>query len=306
MDINEDRHCFSCGKTFSKPFYYERHKNRKTPCLIQDIPENDNAVLRCKFCNKTYKHNYTLNRHYKTCKIKNGGMDILVKKVQREEELEQKVMLNTLLKKVEFMEQKIHDLTTTANSNNTNNTNNTINTNNTQINTNNITQNITINSYKDPNTEGITLSPVDIDNHERIAYALIDKIYFNPEKPENHSIYLVNKKDKTLMVYKNPIGKSITGINSSGLKWHTLTTEKDRNTLTKEIQNIIIQKGSNIVNMLYGDDEDKFLKLPRGLAKRIINYNGYELEARVDEQHMLQYALKHKDMVEDTRKYIKS
>jgi hypothetical protein len=294
-DIKEDRHCFSCGKTFKRPSEYERHKNRKTPCLIQDVPDNDIVENRCKFCNRPYKHASNLSRHYQKCAIKNGGMDILAIKVKREEDIEQKNKINMMIEKMENLEKIMKDQAQTIEKLSNNIVNNIVNSNNTT----NIQNNIVINSYKDPNTDGLVLSSKDIDSHVKIAYALIDKIYFNPERPENHSIYLMNKKDKTLLVYKS------SDLNKSE-QWHTLTSERDRYMLVTELQNIIIQKGVKIVNSMYSEDKDKFLKLPKDLAERIINYNGCEhTEAKVNEHHLLDSALKHKFMVSKTIKNTK-
>lgn len=77
--------CHNCGKSFADDTHLQRHKNRKTPCLIRDIsPELVNHPNRCIFCNKIFVQHQSLTRHLKICKIKNGGMDILVDKVKYE------------------------------------------------------------------------------------------------------------------------------------------------------------------------------------------------------------------------------
>jgi hypothetical protein len=289
--IKDNKHCYNCDKTFKCPSDLIRHKNRKTPCLIQEIPDTDTGQDRCKFCNKAYKYHRSLIRHYKSCAIKNGGMEILAHKVNREEQIGHTNIIKCMFDLVKSqqeqmnrMEKKIQELSTSKNI--------TTNSHNTQ----NIQQNysmqnfVTINSYKSPSTEGLTLSSIDIDNHTKIAYSLIEKIYFNPDRPENHSIYLVNKKDKTLMVYID--------------KWHTLTSDNDRQMLIVELQNIIMQKGAAIVNGLYNNGQ--FLELPKDLATRIIAYNGGECtEIKMQEQKVLEYALKHKVMINDTKSKIK-
>ena len=78
--INETK-CYSCGKEFTSTRDLLRHKERKTPCLIREIqPEQVNNPNRCIFCNKIFSKKENMTRHLKTCKIKNGGMDILVDK----------------------------------------------------------------------------------------------------------------------------------------------------------------------------------------------------------------------------------
>jgi hypothetical protein len=71
------------------------------------------------------------------------------------------------------------------------------------FNTTNI-QNITLLSYKDTDTSHIK----DIDYINCIkkvclcVIKLIEKIHFNPDKPENKNIYISNMKDKYLLVYE--------------------------------------------------------------------------------------------------------
>lgn len=207
-------------------------------------------------------------------------MEILALKVQRDDALEQKREIKELRSELAEQKKMMQEMINLVKKQNT--TQNIIQNTNTQNNAPHNFGNITINSYQNPSTDGLALSMADIDSHTKIAYALIEKIYFNPEKPENHSIYLVNKKDKTLMVYKDE-------------KWHALTTDKDRDMLTTELQNIIIQKGTPVVNRLYNDDEDMFIKLPKDISDRIIAYNGLEpREVRMNNCQLLQYALKHK------------
>ena len=80
--------CFGCGKQFSTAQIYQRHKDRKTPCLIRDIPEiHKNNPDRCIYCNRVFSKNSNLVRHLTTCKIKNGGMDKLIDKVQHEQKI---------------------------------------------------------------------------------------------------------------------------------------------------------------------------------------------------------------------------
>ena len=89
--INEqidNKKCYSCGKIFPKSGHLERHKNRKTPCLIQIIqPEQVNNPNRCIFCNKIFTNISNRNKHLKLCRVKNGGMDILVDKVHNDQRI---------------------------------------------------------------------------------------------------------------------------------------------------------------------------------------------------------------------------
>ena len=70
---------------------------------------------------------------------------------------------------------------------------------------NNIKNNITLLSYNDTDVSHLT----DNDYKKCIkkvcfcVMGLIEKIHFNPEKPENMNIYISNMKDKYLMIYEN-------------------------------------------------------------------------------------------------------
>ena len=75
--------CDKCGKIFKHKGNLKRHINRKTPCdPIQGNPLDPMTdPLKCHFCYKKYQYKSTLERHLKTCKIKNGNMDILYQKL---------------------------------------------------------------------------------------------------------------------------------------------------------------------------------------------------------------------------------
>src|SRR5688500_17551174 len=86
--IEDNKKCYNCGKSFRTPADLLKHKNRKTPCLIREItPEIANNPNRCIFCNKVFSKPEHLTRHLRICKIKNGGMEMLADKVRYEQEL---------------------------------------------------------------------------------------------------------------------------------------------------------------------------------------------------------------------------
>ncbi|QYB17539.1 hypothetical protein PV-S19_0175 [Pacmanvirus S19] len=66
-----DFKCEKCGKVFKKPSDLERHKNKKTPCIVENLsPEELVNPNRCLHCNKIYSKKENLTRHIKSCKIK--------------------------------------------------------------------------------------------------------------------------------------------------------------------------------------------------------------------------------------------
>jgi hypothetical protein len=75
--------CDKCDKIFNRRNDLIKHQNRKTPCeLIQGDPTKHTPDGSCQFCYKKFKSKYSLKNHYNICKIKNGGMALLFKKVE--------------------------------------------------------------------------------------------------------------------------------------------------------------------------------------------------------------------------------
>ncbi len=222
---NNNKKCYNCGKIFRTPVELHRHKNRKTPCLIREVaPEQIGNPNRCIYCNKIFAQPQTLTRHHTTCRIKNGGMNILADKVRYEQEIRilretierQKVEQDEKInqQRVEFQE-KIDNLTkqiavpATVVVNNINTTNNT-------------TNNITINNYLTPNykflLEGDTFKNIFRQKLVQTAMELIPLIWFNADHRENLSTYLVNKSTGETLAYDGstwkvvPVGELTKGL----------------------------------------------------------------------------------------------
>lgn len=74
--------CKVCNETFKFATLLKKHQQRITPCVLihgdvnKEVPSN-----ACRFCLKLLSTPYSLNRHYKHCKIKNGNMDVLFKTI---------------------------------------------------------------------------------------------------------------------------------------------------------------------------------------------------------------------------------
>ncbi|QYB17482.1 E3 ubiquitin-protein ligase [Pacmanvirus S19] len=64
--------CEDCGSCFKDNAHLRAHKNRKTPCLIKEIPEEHiNNPNLCKFCKRVLSKKDNLTRHLKICKLRN-------------------------------------------------------------------------------------------------------------------------------------------------------------------------------------------------------------------------------------------
>ena len=159
--------------------------------VIKDF-ENEIKTYECKYCSQQYKHRQSLSKHIKYSCMKNKDEDLkeLVRLLNSQIEQQKKdfqSQLQTQSKQIEKLMGKLE-----------------ININTTNI-QNNIKNNITLLSYNDTDVSHLT----DNDYKKCIkkvcfcVMGLIEKIHFNPEKPENMNIYISNMKDKYLMIYEN-------------------------------------------------------------------------------------------------------
>ncbi len=235
IDINKpnetinNKKCYSCGKVFPAPMDLQRHKNRKTPCLIRDVTDEQKMnPKRCIFCNNIYASTSNLKKHLTKCKIKNGGMEILDEKTRYEQEIrlikdqfekdrkkiedenklirEENKNLTARIEKIESVLVGNNAVNITNNATIINNTHNIGDT------TNNIHITVQIENYLKPklnhlidkndleNSPFVTLFKKNIVNS---PIALIPGIWFNPDVPENYSIYLVNKSNGNVLVRNN-------------------------------------------------------------------------------------------------------
>lgn len=145
----------------------------------------------CKYCDKTFKHKNSMYHHIKyTCKQnKDEDLKELVRlmnlQLQKKDlELEyQKIQNTNQQKQIQKLMGKL------------------------QVNITNIVQNnhIQLLSYKNTDTSHLTETDY-VQCIKKVSYCvkhLIEKIHFNPIKPENMNIYISNMKDKYIMVYED-------------------------------------------------------------------------------------------------------
>ena len=177
-----------------------QQKSNKNPTKIVKKYE-------CNYCAKEFKHNQSYYRHLKTCK----------EKIKDDEDKQNMIDLVNLLNKqledqreqLNKKDKQIEELIKKAGIN---------------IGTQNVQQNINILAYKDTDISHLT----DNDYLKCLKHSnfciphLIEKIHFNPKKPENHNIYISNLKNNYVMIY-------------DGHKWNI----KDRD---ESIQDLIDEK----------------------------------------------------------------
>ena len=176
--------------------------------VSQKLAESSHEIsnlFKCKYCEQGYKHKSSLSKHIKYSCTKNKTEDLteLVRLLnlqleQQKNEFETK--LQTQTKQIEKLMDKLEI-------NNYTNSNNTI--------INNVTNNINLLNYKDTDTSHLTNIDYKkcLEKASRCVLKLIEKVHFNPDKPENMNIYISNMKNNYMMMYKEN-------------KWNLVTKEE--------------------------------------------------------------------------------
>jgi len=241
--------CKSCNYKSSLMSHYNRHlktgkhhKNTENSTQIQQLFSIDSTKTQqllnikcdkkynCKYCGKNFKHMQSMYRHIKYSCKKNKDEDLneLVRlmNLQLEKKDEQ---IETLTKQIEKLMGKLQIQNNFVNSNIIQNNNN-----------------IQLLAYKNTDISHLTKKDY-INSIKKMNFCvkyLIEKVHFNPDKPENMNIYISNLKNKYIMIY-------------DGQTW----TAKDKKT---EIENLFLDKEMLLEQWLeeecYPELKDKFVK----------------------------------------------
>lgn len=166
----------------------------------------------CEYCYKVLSKNCHLHRHLKVCKVR--------KEKEREKEEMNKVV-ELLNKQLEDQKQQINELIKKTGNTTTNIT----------YQQNNVNNNFKLLGYR--NTDISHLSDKDfiscISHSNFCIPHLIKKIHFDPDKPENHNIYISNIKNNYAMTY-------------DGDKWNLTNRDDIINDILEEKEIIIEEK----------------------------------------------------------------
>jgi len=167
--------------------------------VSQKLGENDeskNEVIQkfiCKYCQQTYKHKSSLSKHIKYSCTKNKDEDLkeLVRLLNSQLQ-SQNSQLQTQNQQIQSQAKQIEKLMGKLEINGSFNTINA-----------NIQNNIQLLPYKNSDISHLTNKDYEacIKKVNFCVMKLIEKIHFNPDKPENMNIYISNMKNKYLMVY---------------------------------------------------------------------------------------------------------
>jgi len=188
-------------------------KQKKCQQNVSKMSIKNNDLLECEYCNKQFISRQGKWSHLKTCKKKNDyennqNMVELVKLLndqlkERDKQIKQQNdQIKELIKKVGISNSQI-----------------------------NIQQNIKLLSYGNTDVSHLT----DNDYLKCLKHSnfciphLIQKIHFDPKKPENHNIYISNLKNNYIMIY-------------DGIKWVLKNRDEIIDELIDEKEIIIEQK----------------------------------------------------------------
>ena len=179
--------CEKCKYNTNSKYNYERHINS----ALHSNYVTENPTFICKYCEQTYKHKSSLSKHIKYSCTKNKDEDLkeLVRllnnqlQTQNSQLQAQNSQIQTQAKQIEKLMGKLEI--------------------NGSFNTTNIQNNIQLLPYKNSDTSHLTNKDYEacIKKVNFCVMKLIEKIHFNPDKPENMNIYISNMKNKYLMVY---------------------------------------------------------------------------------------------------------
>ena len=250
--------CECCKYTTNKRFNYDKHMNSKKHQLIEESsksqpknnpesPQSQHLVtpkstqistkvandFTCKYCEQKFKFKQSMYRHIKYTCTQNKDEDLteLVRLLNLQLET-QKQELQSQSKKIETQSKQIKKLMGKLEISGSFNTTN--------------IQNINLLAYRESDVSHLTdqdyRSCIKKVNH--CVKHMIEKVHFNPTKPENMNIYISNIKDKYIMVY-------------DGMNWN-LGNKKD------ELDRLYEEKEMMLEEWLDSNPEkelkDKFLK----------------------------------------------
>ena len=187
---------FKCDVTKALPELAE--VSPKLAEVSQKLVEVSPKGIFCKYCEKEYKHKSSLSKHIKYSCTKNKDEDLkeLVRLMNLKMESERNEFQKQLThqqklfdKRLDTQSKQIEKLMGKLEINGSFN-NNTIN-------------NITLLAYRNTDVSHLTTEDY-MGFYKRVNHCvktLIEKIHFNPEKPENMNIYISNMKDKYMTIY---------------------------------------------------------------------------------------------------------
>jgi len=204
--------CECCKYSTAKRFNYDKHlvskkhimveeNCRRQQVVIPESPQNQPIVIpetpqvaekvaspfTCKYCEQKFKFKQSMYRHIKYTCTKNKDEDL--KELVRLMNIQMEQQKQEFNKKIETQAKQIEKLMGKLEVGNTFNTA--------------IVNNIQLLGYRQTDVSHLTdqdyRSCIKRVNH--CVKSMIEKVHFNPLKPENMNIYISNIKEKYILVY---------------------------------------------------------------------------------------------------------
>jgi len=151
------------------------------------VEEKEETDFACKYCDKRFSFRQSMNRHIKYTCTKNKDEDL--KELVRLMNIQMEQQNNEFTKKIETQSKQIEKLMGKLEVGNTFNTA--------------IVNNIQLLGYRQTDVSHLTDEDYRrcIKKVNHCVKNMIEKVHFNPLKPENMNIYISNIKEKYIMVY---------------------------------------------------------------------------------------------------------
>jgi hypothetical protein len=189
--------CNICKKTFKRKDGLEYHKEKKV-CNRKNVGV-DKKPFECRYCERGFNSKSGMYKHMETCKEKAKKHNKKLNKTKGEDKKRMKNLEKTNKDLKNTLDIILKELKEIKKQNETKN-NQTINIGNIG----NINNN-TINLIAHGKEDLTKLTKEEFLEILRSGYdspiKLTEKIHFNPDRPENHNIYISNKKGKYALVF---------------------------------------------------------------------------------------------------------
>jgi len=182
-----EHNCELCKYKTNHQTNYKKHLMSNKHKRNQE--ELNKKQFSCKYCGQMYHHKQSVNKHIKYSCTKNKDEDL--KELTRLLNIQSK-QIETQNKQIETQHKQIEKLKGKLEIN--------INTNI----VNNIHNNITLLSYTQTDISHLTDNDyiTCIKTKNGCVVKMIEKVHFNPKKPENRNLFIPSMKDKYVMVYE--------------------------------------------------------------------------------------------------------
>jgi hypothetical protein len=172
--------CEKCKENFPSKFNYERHINRKTPCVPEEKEQYDIERRSCQYCPKILSTAHTCQVHMTTCKYKPSEVEQLKQII-----IQMNDKLTNELKEIKDKVDKPNNITNVTN-----------------IQNNNI-QNIIVAPFGKEDLSFLTLK-----DYKKIfnkgCYSIpeiVKLIHCNDSKPEFMNVYIKNFRDEYMFTF---------------------------------------------------------------------------------------------------------